>query len=271
MFSRDEHGMLSVDDDKSDEDTRAAPKGKGKQATGAKRKAVRSPPQSPSKASSPKKTKKVRKNMSNNADEDHANSTKGKGKGKATNDDMDVDPAPSTTATGTSKSKGKPETKVKPKVVPPPTPTPPVPDTSTHAEPLHPVPSGSTTAAPTLTAAFVSNPPRLEDPTMAAATLDPNYWKDPYEIEAEINLTFDSDKEPPLSPLFSKSPTPEPTTQLVPPPARKAVRNSSTNSNSLEFGPSHPMTFSAGTRGARGARGACGARGARFVRRAHRG
>ena len=99
---------------------------------------------------------------------------------------------------------------------------------------------------------------------MVAAALDPNYWKDPYEIEAEFTPTLDT--EPPLSPLFSsRSPTPEPNPELVPPPARKALRKSGNNNNfdnSLEFGPGHPTTFSAGIRGARGARN---------VRKARRG
>ena len=90
---------------------------------------------------------------------------------------------------------------------------------------------------------------------MAAATRDLNYWKDPYEIEAEANLAFDGECSP--SPLSSSmSPTPRPTLQLVPPPARRTVRNGGSNNpdNSLEFGPGHPTTFSARTRGARGVR-----------------
>ena len=94
---------------------------------------------------------------------------------------------------------------------------------------------------------------------MVAAALDPNYWKDPYEIKAKFTPTLDN--MPHLSPLFSlRSPTPEPNPELVLPPARKALRKSSNNNNfdnSLEFGPGHPTTFSAGVCGARGAWNVC--------------
>ncbi|KAH0833809.1 P-loop containing nucleoside triphosphate hydrolase protein [Lanmaoa asiatica] len=251
MFSRDEPDMLSVDDE-SDEDT--GRKGKGRKETNSKRKALKSPPQSPSKAGSSRKTKKIRKDPFNSTIEDRPSNTKGKGKEKekANDDKMDVDTPAASTDTGEGKGKYKP----KPKVIPPApavlaTSMPAAPAPSTPAPPEFAVPSASTTAPSALVSTPI--PPALEeeDPILAEAALDPNYWKDRDEIEAAITLTFDKAEISPLSSL--KSLSPEHTPQLVPPPARRAVRNSSTNNNLdnfLEFGPGHPTTFSGKTRSA---------------------
>ncbi|KAF8553379.1 hypothetical protein OG21DRAFT_1523142 [Imleria badia] len=176
--------------------------------TGSKRKAMK---------------QKIWKYPLNNAIEENTGNTNSKGKGKASNNNMEVDPPPSTTAAGREKT------------------APPTPNRSTPA--LTPaVPDMSTSAAIAPATASMHSPPHLEeDPILAAATLDPSYWKDPYEIKAKGYLSFEN--EPPLLPLLSlMSPTPEPTPRpkLVPPPARHAVHNSGPNNicdNSLQFGP----------------------------------
>ena len=102
-------------------------------------------------------------------------------------------------------------------------------------------------------------PDPLEDPILAAAAQDPDYWKDPEEIEAAARNKVQG--PPPISqhssPLMDLDTTQHPS-WIVPPSSRQTAWNTnsavpSPSPSSLAFRPGHPTTFSQQAHGGRGA------------------